>query len=112
MKYHLTLLHSEWPKLYRVLAILSAIGLSSCVFECSLDAVFNAYITESSVLEFTLIFPKFKIKILKYYILTYMYIEMGLVSACLYESAGRALNFLSCQHQHLHTLNSLGKVFM
>ena len=26
----LTLLHSEWPKLHRVLAILSAIGLMSC----------------------------------------------------------------------------------
>ena len=28
----LTLLHSEWPKLYGVLAILSAIGLKSTVF--------------------------------------------------------------------------------
>ena len=27
--FNLTLLHSEWPKLHRVLAILSAIGLSA-----------------------------------------------------------------------------------
>ena len=30
----LTLLHSEWPKLYRVLAILRAIGLKSHLKDC------------------------------------------------------------------------------
>ena len=38
---HLTLLHSEWPKLKGVLAILSAIGLNGLVQLASIIACFS-----------------------------------------------------------------------
>ena len=45
--YNLTLLHSERPKLYTILAFLSAIGLISCILQGSHDLYglyFNAKI--------------------------------------------------------------------
>ena len=39
VKEFLTLLHSEWPKLHRVLAILSAKGLKHDMYRDSLDQV-------------------------------------------------------------------------
>ena len=37
----LSLLHSEWPKLYRVLAILSAIGLNCTSLLNTEDIIYN-----------------------------------------------------------------------
>ena len=52
---HLTLLHSEWPKLYTILAFLSAIGLKhekkqtkNFVSKISLNILFQPYHTENS----------------------------------------------------------------
>ena len=45
----LTLLHSEWPKLYGVLAILSAIGLKSTVFYRFINIFLDVSVPLSSV---------------------------------------------------------------
>ena len=44
--FSLTLLHSEWPKLYRVLAVLGAVGLNHSVTSYWSPSIANVFMIE------------------------------------------------------------------